>query len=70
MGEQKDRANGRGSTAFFPVGIVFFALAVAMLFLGNVAWIAFFTMAMTFLIVGWQSRGRTDQDRPRGTPLR
>ncbi|MFC7847677.1 hypothetical protein ACFUTU_04285 [Arthrobacter sp. NPDC057388] len=64
MGEQNDRAGTLGRTAFFPLGIVFFALAVALLFVGNLAWLAFFTMAITFLIVGWQSRrGDVDADQ-------
>ncbi|KRE81360.1 hypothetical protein ASG86_12525 [Arthrobacter sp. Soil764] len=68
MGEQKGRANKRGSTAFLPLGLVFLALAVAMVFLGNVAWIAFFTMGITFLVVGLQNRARTGQHRSGDTP--
>ncbi|MBT2533905.1 hypothetical protein J7E83_17595 [Arthrobacter sp. ISL-48] len=59
MPELKSRSSQ--STAFLPLGIVFLALAVAMLVLGNVSWIAFFTMGITFLIVGLRARARKDQ---------
>ena len=54
MSEPRGRAYG--STAYLPLGVVFFALAVTMLILGNVSWIAFFTMGITFLIVGLRAR--------------
>lgn len=44
----------KGSGAFLPLGIVFLAVAVAMMFLGTNAWIAFFSMGITFLILGLQ----------------
>lgn len=59
MSEPRGRAYG--STAYLPLGIVFFALAVTMLILGNVSWIAFFTMGITFLIVGLRARGGNDE---------
>lgn len=48
------RGRSKGSGAFLPIGIVFLAVAVAMMFLGTNAWIAFFSMGITFLVLGLQ----------------
>lgn len=52
--EPGSRSKGSGAGAFVPIGIVFLAVAVAMMFLGTSAWIAFFSMGITFLILGLQ----------------
>ncbi|MEC5181562.1 hypothetical protein [Arthrobacter sp. CG_A4] len=74
-GEEKpaSESNGRserdGSAAFLPIGIVFFAVAIAMMSLGTTAWIAFFTIGITFLIIGMQARKQTERpssETPRG----
>ncbi|MET1156667.1 hypothetical protein [Arthrobacter sp.] len=52
--EPGGRSKGSGAGAFLPIGIVFLAFAVAMIFLGATAWIAFFSMGVTFLILGMQ----------------
>ncbi len=52
--EPGSRSKGNGAGAFLPVGIVFLAVAVAMMFKGTTAWIAFFSMGITFLILGLQ----------------
>jgi hypothetical protein len=55
-----------GSEAFVPIGIVFLAVAIAMIFMGTTAWIAFFTVGITFLILGMQSRTSKDKRPPGG----
>ena len=52
--EPGGRSKGSGTGAFLPIGIVFLAVAVVMMFLGTTAWIAFFSMGITFLILGMQ----------------
>ncbi|MET3172947.1 UNVERIFIED_ORG: hypothetical protein ABIB52_000775 [Arthrobacter sp. UYCu721] len=59
--EPNNRADKSGSSAFLPLGIVFLILGLAMLIMGNLAWIAFLTMGATFLIVGMQKRAKKDQ---------
>jgi hypothetical protein len=54
MSESNGRAKRSGGTAFLPIGIVFLAVAIAMIFLGTTACIAFFIMGITFLILGVQ----------------
>ena len=69
-GKPKSEANGRAkrssSTVFLTIGIVFLAVAIAMIFLGTTAWIAFFTMSITFLILGMMNRTSKDE-RPQPT---
>ena len=68
-GKPTSEANGRAkrsSTVFLPIGIVFLAVAIAMIFLGTTAWIAFFTMSITFLILGMMNRTSKDE-RPQPT---
>ncbi|MEO3931968.1 hypothetical protein WMO79_04020 [Micrococcaceae bacterium Sec7.4] len=62
--EPKGRAKRSSSSVFLPLGIVFLVVAVAMIFLGITAWIAFFTMSVTFLILSMQNR--TSKERPPG----
>lgn len=50
--------------AFLPIGIVFVAVAIAMIFLGSTAWIAFFTMGITFLILEMQKPAANDERPP------
>ncbi|MET1065411.1 MAG: hypothetical protein ABWX85_10625 [Arthrobacter sp.] len=50
-----------------PIGIVFLALAIAMVLLGTAAWIAFFTMGITFLILGMQKPAGKDERPPSET---
>lgn len=52
--EPGGRSKGSGAGAFLPIGIVFLAVAVVMMFLGTTAWIALFSMGITFLILGMQ----------------
>lgn len=54
--ESDGRAKRSSSTAFLPIGIVFLAVAITMIFLDTTAWIAFFTMGITFLILGMRNR--------------
>jgi hypothetical protein len=56
-----------GGAAFLPIGIVFFTVAIAMMFWGFTAWIAFFTMGITFLILGMQEPAGKDQGPPSET---
>jgi ABC-type phosphate transport system permease subunit len=63
--ESNRRAKRSRGTAFLPIGIVFLAVATTMIFLGTTAWIAFFTMGVTFLIIGMQKPAAT-RDRPPG----
>ena len=66
--EPNGRAKKRGSEAFLPIAIVFLAVAIAMMFLGNTAWIAFFTTGITFLILGMQKPASKDERPPSETP--
>jgi hypothetical protein len=61
MSEQDNRAGKSGTAAFLPLGIVFLVMALVMVIMGNVAWIAFLTMGATFLILGMQNRAKEDQ---------
>ncbi|WP_346926327.1 hypothetical protein [uncultured Arthrobacter sp.] len=65
--ELNGRAKRSGSTAFLPIGIVSLAVGVAMIFLGTTAWIAFFTMGITFLILGMQKPAGKDEGPPSET---
>ena len=65
--ESNGRAKRSGSQAFLPIGIVFMVLAIAMIFTGTTTWIAFFTVGITFLILGMQSRTSKDEQPPSGT---
>jgi Flp pilus assembly protein TadB len=56
----------RSSSVFLPLGIVFLAVATTMVFLGTTAWIAFFTMAITFLILALQNRTGKGKRLPSG----
>ena len=67
MSESNGRAKGSGSTAFLPIGIVFVVVAIAMIFTGTTAWIAFFTVGITFLILGMQKPTGKDQRPPSET---
>ena len=67
MSESSGRAKKSGSEAFLPIGIVFMVVAIAMIFMGTTAWIAFFTVGITFLILGMQSRTSKDKPSPGGT---
>lgn len=64
MSESNGRAKKRSVNVFLPLGIVFLAVAIAMIFLGTTAWIAFFTLAITFLILGMQNRTSKDRRPP------
>lgn len=64
--ESNGRAKRSSSEAFLPIGIVFLVVAIAMTFLGTTAWIAFFTMGVTFLILGMQNRTSKDKRPPGG----
>ena len=61
MSESNGRT-GDGRKAFLSIGIVFFVLAIAMMFSGTTSWIAFFTVGITFLILGTQKP--SDKDEP------
>ncbi|WP_144671599.1 hypothetical protein [Arthrobacter sp. U41] len=65
--ESNGRAERSGGAAFLPIGIVFLAVAIAMMFLGTTAWIAFFSMGMTFLILGMQKPADKDEPPPSET---
>jgi hypothetical protein len=67
MSESNGRAKGNGGSAFLPIGIVFLAVANAMIFLGTTAWIAFFTMGITFLILGMKKPAGKDGRPPSET---
>jgi hypothetical protein len=56
----------RSSSVFLPLGIVFLAVATTMVFLGTTAWIAFFTMAITFFILALQNRTGKGKRLPSG----
>ncbi len=65
--ESNVRAKRTGGAVFLPIGIVFLAVAIAMIFLGTTAWIAFFTMGITFLILGMQKPAGKDERPPSET---
>lgn len=67
MSESNGRSKRSSSEAFLPIGIVFLVVAIAMIFMGTTAWIAFFTVGITFLILGMQSRTSKDKGPPSGT---
>ena len=67
MSESNGRSKRSSSEAFLPIGIVFMVVAIAMIFMGTTAWIAFFGMGITFLILGMQSRTSKDKRPPSGT---
>jgi hypothetical protein len=46
------------------LGSFFVAVAIAMIFLGTTAWIAFFTLGITFLILGMQKPADNDERPP------
>ena len=66
MSESNGRAKKGRVNVFLPLGIVFLAVAIAMIFLGTNAWIAFFTMAITFLILSMQNRTGKGKRSPDG----
>lgn len=59
--EPNSRSYKSGSSAFLPLGIVFLILGMAMVIMGNLAWIAFLTMGASFLIIGMQKRAKKDR---------
>ena len=64
-------SNGRlrgGGNAFLPIGIVFLVVAIGMIFSGTTSWIAFFTIGITFLILGTQKTSSKDDPAPNNTP--
>jgi ABC-type phosphate transport system permease subunit len=67
-GEPMSESNGRAKRSrfnvFLPLGIVFLVVAIAMIFLGTNAWIAFFSMAVTFLILSMQNRTTKNKRQP------
>ena len=67
MSESNGPAKRSGATAFLPIGIVFLAVAIGMIFLGTTAWIAFFTMGVTFLILGLQKPAGKDERQTSGS---
>lgn len=64
--EPDGRAKRSSGTVFLPIGTVFLVLAIAMIFLGNTAWIAFFAMSVAFLILGMQNRTSKEKRPPSG----
>jgi len=71
-GKARSESNGRGrdaGKAFLPIGIVFLVLAIGLMFSGTTSWIAFFTVGITFLILGTQKPPGKDE-RPPGPTLR
>ncbi|MDP9982759.1 cytochrome c-type biogenesis protein CcmE [Pseudarthrobacter oxydans] len=67
MSESDGPAKKSRFNVFLPLAIVFLAVAIAMIFLGTNAWIAFFTMAVTFLILSMQNRTGKGKRSPGGT---
>ena len=65
--EPNGRAKRSSSPAFLPIAVVFFAVAIAMMLWGTTAWIAFFTMGVTFLIIGMQKPAAKNERPPGGT---
>lgn len=55
---------GGGGKAFLPIGIVFLVVAIGMIFSGMTSWIAFFTIGITFLILGMQKTSRDNESPP------
>lgn len=66
MPESNGPAKKNRFNVFLPLGIVFLAVAIAMIFLGTNAWIAFFTMAVTFIILSMQNRAGKGKRSPSG----
>jgi hypothetical protein len=64
--ESNGRAKKSGSEAFLPIGIVLLAVAIAMIVMGTTAWHVFFSVGITFLILGMQSRTSKDGRSPSG----
>ena len=64
MSASNGRAKRSRGAAFLPIGIVFVAVAIAMMFLGTTAWMAFFTMGITLLILGMQKPADNDERPP------
>ena len=64
--EPDDRVKEIQWHGLLPLGSVFLVLALGMIFLGNTAWIAFFAMSVTFLILGLQNRTGEDKRPPSG----
>jgi hypothetical protein len=62
--EPDEPGDKSGSAAFLPVGIVFGVLGLSMMILGNMSWIAFFTVGITFMILGMQGRAEKPQEPP------
>jgi hypothetical protein len=69
LSESNGRAKRSGGAALLPIGIVFLTVAIAMIFLDTTAWIAFFTIGITFLILGMQKPTGKDERPPSETPL-
>ncbi|MBG6226092.1 hypothetical protein IWX63_002678 [Arthrobacter sp. CAN_A2] len=70
-GKPVSKSNSRmrgGGKAFLPIGIVFLVLAIAMMFSGTTSWIAFFSVGITFLILGTQKPSNKDEPPPRNIP--
>lgn len=63
--EPNGRARESSSPAFLPIAVVFFSVAIAMMSWDTTAWIAFFTMGVTFLIIG-MPKPATKNERPAG----
>ncbi|WP_208739614.1 hypothetical protein [Arthrobacter agilis] len=67
LAEPDDPSIG-GGKAFLPIGIVFLVVALGMIFTGTTSWIAFFTIGITFLILGTQKTSSNDEVAPSQTP--
>jgi hypothetical protein len=67
LAEPDGRSRG-GGKAFLPIGIVFLVVAIGMIFTGTTSWIAFFTIGITFLILGTQKTSSKDEITPSQTP--
>jgi hypothetical protein len=65
---EPDGRSGDGGKAFLPIGIVFLVVAIGMIFTGTTSWIAFFTIGITFLILGTQKTSSKDENTPSQTP--
>ncbi len=64
MSASNGRVKRTRGAAFLPIGIVFAAVAIAMIFLGTTAWMAFFTIGITFHILGMQNAAANDERPP------
>ena len=64
MSASNRRAKRSRGAAFLPIGIVFAAVAIAVIFRRTKAWIASFTMGITFLILGMQKPQATMSVHP------